>query len=150
MCTDVDQNDSTAMLTSKRPVGVTPKVSLRDGIHPGFEIWDRCHQFWSKYVRKSVYSPKHTVKISIAIESFRVFFPNKEVLLRERMKHTARRVASARCTALSPEGGGEGTPSSPNWGRGKGTPVQSRQGVPSVGKDRGTPKSARWGNPPQV
>ena len=31
---------------------------------------------------------------------------NKKVLLRERKKHTARRVASARYAALSPNGGG--------------------------------------------
>ena len=35
---------------------------------------------------------------------------NKEVLLRERKRHTARRVASARYAGLSPDGGGGGVP----------------------------------------
>ena len=40
---------------------------------------------------------------------------NKKVLLRERKRHTAHRVASARYAALS-NGGGGGTPSNPGWG----------------------------------
>ena len=35
-------------------------------------------------------------------------FRNKKVLLRERKRHTARRIASARYSALSPGGGGGG------------------------------------------
>ena len=84
----------------------------------------------------------------------------KKVLLRERKRHTARRVASARYADLSPDGGGGGryriqslmggggvphpvldkgcTPSSPGWGDtphlvlDAGYPIQSQWGVPQV------------------
>ena len=40
----------------------------------------------------------------------------KKVLLRERKRHTARRVASARFADLSPDGGGGGGGSDLRWG----------------------------------
>ena len=57
---------------------------------------------------------------------------NKKVLLRERKRHTTRRVASVGEYLHSPNGRyphpvltGQGTPSNPNWG----TPIQSSWGV---------------------
>ena len=81
---------------------------------------------------------------------------NNKVLLRERKRQTARRVASARYAALSPDGGipepdlyGEGgTPSSPGWAgtpssanRGRGYSIQSQwgEGVPHPALGEGTP-----------
>ena len=68
------------------------------------------------------------------------FYVNKKVLLRERMRHTACGVASARFA----DGGGD-TPSSP----GRGDPIQSwTGGVPYPDLGWGTPLSAGWGTPP--
>ena len=65
-------------------------------------------------------------------------FDNKKVLLRERKKHTARRVASARYAALS-EWVGEGDTPSMVWGdmpsQGGGYPIL--EGVPRPGLDGG-------------
>ena len=81
---------------------------------------------------------------------------NKKVLLRERKRHTARRVASARYAALSNWWGVGGTPSSSGW---RGYPIQSRVGgVTPSSPDRGVgtpvqtlgavlPPSAEWGSP---
>ena len=62
---------------------------------------------------------------------------NKKVLLCERKRHTARRVASARYAAPSPNGGRGGVPHPvPDGGRGEGYPIQSQMGgtpFPSAG-----------------
>ena len=63
----------------------------------------------------------------------------KKVLLRERKRDTARRVASARFADLSPDGGGGGIPSSLEWGD---TPSCLRQG--------NTPSSLDWDLPHHV
>ena len=64
---------------------------------------------------------------------FLVSNTNKKVLLRERKRHTARRVASARYAALS-NGWGRGYPSSPGGGGGTPPTIQtwSWGGVPST------------------
>ena len=87
------------------------------------------------------------------------FYTNKKVLLRERKRYTARRLASARSATLSPDEGGwgagvypypllmgRGTPSSPNGGYPY--PVLTRGYPPSIGKNGGTPCQERWGYPP--
>ena len=98
---------------------------------------------------------------------------NKKILLRERKRHTARRVASARYAALFNGGGGlphpvldgwrgvpypvlDGggvTPSSPGWGEG-GTPSRPGQGVGvphPVLVQGGTPHpELEWGTPCQL
>ena len=54
---------------------------------------------------------------------------NKKVLLCERKRHTARRVASDRCAVLSTDGG---------------TPIQSPQGVPPSSPDGVYPNQSQW------
>ena len=72
---------------------------------------------------------------------------NKKVLLRERKRHTARRIASTRCAALSnPDllGGGVPHPRS----RGRGTPVPDPGGLPCPRLGgRGTPVPGPGGYP---
>ena len=92
-------------------------------------------------------------------------YSDKKVLLRECKRHTTRRVASARCTALSYGGRGGGvlphpvlpgrypiqswpgwgTQSSPGWG---GTPSGHGQGVPHPVMDGVTPSSPGGGGVP--
>ena len=71
---------------------------------------------------------------------------NKKVLLRERKRHTARRVASTRCAALSnPDLVGGGVP-----GPRSGGSTQSKvQGVPSP-RSGGVPSPRSGGTPSQV
>ena len=67
---------------------------------------------------------------------------NKTVLLRERKRHTARRVASARYTALSPDRGGGYPFPGPGRGWGGGYPFPG----PGRGGARGYPlPRSRWG-----
>ena len=72
---------------------------------------------------------------------------NKEVLLRERKRHTDSGVASTRYVALVggvPPAGGVSPP-----GPGKGVPpTWTWEGVPPPTWERGTPLPARWGTPP--
>ena len=83
--------------------------------------------------------------------AFSVFHRNKKVLLRERKRHTTRRVASARYAALC--NGGEGcTPSQvggyPIQGLGGGVPHLRCRGYPTSGL--GTPPhhpDLGWGTP---
>ena len=79
---------------------------------------------------------------------------NKKVLLRERKRHTACHLASARYADLSPDGGGGGggTPSSlmgyPQTGPGMGYPLISWMGYLCPDLGWGTPcPDLRWGNP---
>ena len=83
------------------------------------------------------------------------YLNNKKVLLRERKRHTARRVASARYAALSHGGRGGGYPIQPwVWGY----PIQSwlREGYPDVTPPHpdmgwGTPHpDLGWGTKPPI
>ena len=69
---------------------------------------------------------------------------NKKVLLHERKRHIACRVASARFADQSPDGGGGGTPSS--LGQGVPHPVLDG-GYPIQSWTGGTPSSPGWGVP---
>ena len=83
---------------------------------------------------------------------------HKKVLLRERKRHTAHRIASTRCAGLVGVGGGvapllgKGVPPSAGWGTplpGKGVPTSAGWGtLPSAGC--GAPLSAGWGTPHQL
>ena len=83
-----------------------------------------------------------------------IFLFNKKVLLRERKRHTAHRVASARYAALSNGDGGYSryppTPSRPGWG----TPPRNPDlaGVPSTIQTwlghPPSPSRPDWGTPP--
>ena len=70
---------------------------------------------------------------------------NKKVLLRERKRHTARRIESARFAD-----GGRGVPHPVLDGGGGGYPIQSWMGgrVPHPVLDGGTPSSPGWYPPP--
>ena len=80
---------------------------------------------------------------------------NKKVLLRERKRHTARRVASARYADLSPDEGGGGVPHPVSWMRVP--PISTWDGVPLIWIWDGVPHSGpgmgypcldlRWGIP---
>ena len=80
---------------------------------------------------------------------------NKKVLLRERKRHTARRIATTRCAALSNPDlvwGGCGYPvPGPGWGYPVsglgGYPVPGPGGVPSP-RSGGVPQSQVWGGTP--
>ena len=85
---------------------------------------------------------------------------NKKVFPRERKRHTARHVVSARYAALSPGGGGGREGNLSRLGQGYpiqdwkgGTPVswmeypQTWDGVPPPGPGMGYPPSAGWGSP---
>ena len=65
----------------------------------------------------------------------------KKVLLRERKRHTARRVASTRCAALSGVGG--------TWSQVWGVPCPRSRGYPVPGLG-GTPSQVWGGTPSQV
>ena len=74
-------------------------------------------------------------------------FHEKKVLLRERKRHTTRRVASARYATLSPDMGRGGTPFNPGGGGG-GTPSSPGGEYPiCLDLGWGTPSSAGWGTP---
>ena len=100
----------------------------------------------------------------------KLIYVNKKVLLRERKRHTARRLARPRSAALSPDrlvGGGGVTPSSPDWrgipsspdgggvppsspGRGGGVPPISQMGVSPHQKGRGIPPVRKDGGIPHL
>ena len=91
-----------------------------------------------------------------------IIFQNKKVLLRERKRHTARRIASTCYAALShPDLVGRypiqtwsgGTPSRPGWGVPWVLPtIQTWSGVPQVPPTiwtwDGEPPDLRWGTTP--
>ena len=97
---------------------------------------------------------------------YAINFENKKVLLRERKRHTARRVASTRCAALSnpdlvggvPRPRSRGVPLSQVWGypvpglggdtlsKVQGGTLSQVRGVPHL-RYRGTPSQVRGGTP---
>ena len=115
-------------------------------LHPTFfSVWNSPYDPCSNSLRRVLYA--------LDDNTF-----DKKVLLRERKRHTSRRVACARHAALSPNGGGgrgvphpvwDGkgdTPSSPRKG---GTPILSWIGVPLSGPGMGvSPFGPGMGYPP--
>ena len=79
------------------------------------------------FLNKKIF--QNSIKHMLYLHIMWIYFKYKKVLLRERKRHTARRVASARYAALSNGGGAGGYPIQSWWGEG-GTPIQSWWGVP--------------------
>ena len=96
---------------------------------------------WPKVSKTVRNECSHRMLYEYQISYCKIIFCNKKVLLRERKRHTARRIASARYAALS--GGGD-TPSQV-WGGGVprsgldgggGYPIPGLGGYPSQGRGR--------------
>ena len=49
----MDQNDSAALLTGKRSVGITPEVNLRNTFHTGNKEYKKSFETQSKHHQKS-------------------------------------------------------------------------------------------------
>ena len=130
------------------------RVMLRRGRHASCDHTGRlsCSEMWLEAsnlpVRVVTQQERFYLLLYVQehLKTTRVIFSkiphNKKVLLRERKRHIARRVASTRYAALSPDGGG-GYPHLVLH-RGTPTPIQFWWRVPPIGW-MGYPPSSGWG-----